>query len=852
MTAAPLFHLTLDSLTLPSPAWTDGRAPLASFAPSERLRLKILCTGKVQGVGFRPFVYRLATAHTLAGKTQNIREGVWSELEGTVQCLNGFLKDFFQCLPSNSRLSSFSIWQIPLETSPGFLIEESLNGDGLVDCLPSIPPDLAPCDVCAQELFSPSNRRYLYPFISCSACGPRFSILRALPYDRENTTLREFLLCEDCLKEYHDPLDRRFHAQPIACPTCGPQLEWHDASGKGMATGAEALERALEAIRLGKCIALLGVGGFQLLVDAQNEAAVERLRHTKGRPEKPFALMVRDLSQVRQICHLSDAETSLLTSPGTPIVLLRRISAERQVHCSRNEIQDPSALNPILIAPNVAPFLENLGILLPASPLHLLLMHRLDGPVVCTSGNRSGEPLCTTLEEGIARLGSLVDGFLSHNRPIARPLDDSVVRVIEDRPQFFRVARGFSPLLFQAPSGPDGLGLGGHLKTSVALRKGNLVMVGPHIGDLETVLALEHHTRSARDLVTLCHVQPSVIARDLHPDHASGHTAIVLTTPHPGAPDAPKGTPPRVVSVQHHEAHARACLLEHSNVLSAGPALAVVWDGAGDGGDGTLFGGEFFRLDIQQCQRVVSLFPFRLPGGSRAFIEPARCALGLLSALALVEPEASASPADTPKHPQHSEALNRLPFSLPERTLLLQLLQRGVQSPQTSSMGRLFDGVAALLNVSGSHAPQTYEGQIAIQLEQLASQAYESTTHSSKEIPNVLPYPAPSLLPPTAPGEPQRLDWRPFVAYCLGTDGESKSLRALNFHRWLVDAIVLVAQSQGLTSVVLTGGCFQNRHLLKEAIQRIRQAGGVPYWPQRLPPNDGGLSAGQVMSPEFR
>lgn len=852
MTAAPLFQRTLDPLAPLPPAWKDWRAPLDSFAPSERLRLKILCTGRVQGVGFRPFIYRLATAHTLVGKTQNIREGVWSELEGTVQNLITFLADFFQCLPSNSRLYSISIWQIPLEYSQEFRIEESLDVDGLADSLPNISPDLAPCDACTRELFSPSNRRYLYPFISCSTCGPRFSILHALPYDRENTSLREFLLCDACTREYHDPLDRRFHAQPLACPTCGPQLEWTDASGKSVVTGAEALECALEAIRLGKCVALLGLGGFQLLVDAQNEAAVARLRHSKRRPHKPFAVMVRDVAQAHRICHLSEAETSLLTSPGRPIVLVRRKDAARQVERSLDEIQHFPESNPIFLAPNIAPSLENLGILLPASPLHLLLMHPLDGSVVCTSGNRSGEPLCTTLEEGITRLGPLVDGFLSHNRPIARPLDDSVVRVIEDRPQFFRVARGFSPLLFQAPPGPAGLGLGGHLKTSVALRKGNQVMIGPHIGDLETVLALEHHTRSARDLATLCHVQPSVIARDLHPDHASEHTAIALLTPRTGALDAHSGTPPRLLSVQHHEAHARACLLEHPDALTAGPALAVVWDGAGDGGDGTLFGGEFFRIDAQQCQRVVSLFPFRLPGGSRAFIEPARCALGLLSALTSVELTASAPGANTREHAPYSEAVNRLPFSALERTLLLQLLQRGVQSPQTSSMGRLFDGIAALLNISGSHAPQTYEGQIALQLEQLASQAYESTAQFSPDTLNGRPYPAPSLLPPTAPGEPQRLDWRPFVAYCLETDGASKSLRALYFHQWLVDAIVRVAQSQGLTSVVLTGGCFQNRRLLEEAILQLRRAGCVPYWPQQLPPNDGGLSAGQVMSPEFR
>jgi hydrogenase maturation protein HypF len=754
--------------------------------------------GAVQGVGFRPFVHRLAVELGLSGSVGNSSQGVFIEAEGPFASLEQFLRRLQAEKPPRSFIQSLESWWSDPAGLAGFEIRPGETGGGKTAI---IMPDIATCPDCLREIFDPLNRRYLYPFTNCTNCGPRFSIVESLPYDRANTSMKQFALCPECEREYRDPENRRFHAQPNACPKCGPSLELWDAAGAVLASHHQALLRAAQSVRDGQILALKGVGGFQLIVDARCEEAVRRLRHRKQRDEKPLAVMYPSLEDARAACRVADAEARLLLSPESPIVLLKRIAA---------------------LAPSVAPGNPDLGVMLPYSPLHHLLMFELKFPVVATSGNLSDEPICTDEREALQRLRRIADVFLVHNRPIVRHVDDSVARVVLGREQVLRRARGYAPLPVRLAeerparaldAASPVLAVGGHLKNTVALAIGPQVFVSQHIGDLETVPSYEAFLRVIRDFERLYEASPAVIAADGHPDYLSTKFAAGLLAAKPGL---------RGVSVQHHAAHVLACAAENE---LAPPFLGVAWDGTGRGSDGTVWGGEFFLVTGSACKRVAHFRQFRLPGGSRAVREPRRAALGMLAEMG----DASAP------------ALGELPpiksFSPAELAALTAMLKNGVHSPLTSSAGRLFDAVAALL---GLRQIARFEGQAAMELEFAmdnvnTGEAYAFEIHGKNQ----------------TGGEPLLVvDWSPMVKGILADlkGGVPVGLISAKFHNALAGVIVAVARRVGQPQVALSGGCFQNRHLVEITDARLAREGFRPCWPQRIPPNDGGIALGQIVA----
>jgi len=730
----------------------------------------------------RPFVYRLARNLGLAGWVSNGPEGVIVEVEGPPPSLAEFEVRLRRDCPPPADIVDCRVQTVPVAGERSFRVAAS-RADGAV--APFALPDLAPCAHCVRELFDPANRRFRYPFISCTHCGPRYSILDALPFDRERTAMTGFPLCADCLEEYRDPSDRRFHAQTTCCPKCGPALALWEANGRTLALGEDALAHAVERVRRGQVLALQGVGGFQLLVDAADQDAVQRLRERKHRPHKPFALMAADLAAARELCHVSDEEARLLTSPAAPIVLLRRRDA------------------PAAIASAVAPGQNRLGLLLPASPLHHLLARDFGAPLVCTSGNRGNEPICIAPEEARLRLAGIADVFLVHDRPIRQPLDDSVARVAGGNILMLRRARGYvpRPVALNADT-PPVLAAGGHLKNTVAYADGRRAILSQHLGDLDTAESLERHRATAELLPRLFGRPPRSVACDRHPDYAASRWAETT------------GLPLR--RVPHHLAHALACMAEHG---LKPPVLAVTWDGLGLGEDGTLWGGEFLRVTEGGHRRIASLLPLRLPGGERAIGDPRRSALSVLYAL------------------YGENVPDRLPTTLKSRlepatlAALLRLLQTGTQSPECSSAGRLFDAAASLLGLCHDIS---FEGQAAMALEAAAEQIGED----GETI-----YPIPLL-----DGESKRLDWRSLFQALLDDQagGVPATVLAYRFHASLAAAVADVAAAESVPAVVLAGGCFQNRLLLELCAERLRRAGLRVYWPQRIPPNDGGLALGQI------
>lgn len=787
-----------------------NRVTTISEAP---VRLRMTIRGAVQGVGFRPFVYRLATELKLTGWVNNSPQGVAVEVEGLRASAEEFLLRLEVEKPPHSSIQSLEAAWLDAAGFGSFEIRAS-DGDGAKTAL--VLPDIATCADCRREIFDPTNRRYHYPFTNCTHCGPRFSILESLPYDRANTAMKSFTMCARCQAEYDDPRARRFHAQPNACPACGPHLELWDAHGRRLETQDIALRAAVDAIRRGMIVAVKGLGGFHLLVAARDERAVRRLRERKHREEKPFALMFPSLESAREAGEVSPLEARLLRSPEAPIVLLRR---RRESEISNPKTQISSA---------VAPGNPYLGVMLPYTPLHHLLLAELGVPVVATSGNLSDEPICTDEREALERLGGIADFLLVHNRPIVRHMDDSIVRVVAGRELVLRRARGFAPLPVQlvaadvrrlklqsqaqlAQSEPPYVGcyesvlaVGAHLKNSVALSVGNQVFISQHIGDLETAPALAAFRRVTADLPRLYEVHPEVIAADAHPDYLSTQFAKERVAQSPGA---------RFISVQHHYAHVLSCMAE--NELEP-PALGVCWDGTGYGSDGTIWGGEFLRVTDDGFERVAHLRPFRLPGGEQAMREPRRAALGLLYEFLGEE----------------AFTLKRLPplgaFSETELRTLRQMLARGVNAPLTSSVGRLFDAVASLL---GLRQVAGFEGQAAMEVEFAADagasdEAYELTLSDGV------------------------LDWTPMMHDLLHDIDEHipTATIAAKVHHALVEGIVAVARVVGEERVALSGGCFQNKYLTECAVRRLREEGFRPHWHQRVPPNDGGIALGQVLA----
>ncbi|MBP9900022.1 MAG: carbamoyltransferase HypF [Verrucomicrobia bacterium] len=788
-------------------------------------RLKLAVRGVVQGVGFRPFVHRLATELGLTGWVNNSAQGVFIEVEGRRMALDQFLLRLETEKPPRSFIQSKEAIWLAAGGYPNFEIRASEPG-GAKTAL--ILPDLATCPACRREISDPTNRRHQYPFTNCTHCGPRFSIIEALPYDRANTTMRRFRMCPACQAEYDNPCDRRFHAQPNACPVCGPQLElWpgHPSNSwlrdpheppRRLAHGHDALLSAAHVIRCGQIVAVKGVGGFHLLVDARDGAAVRRLRERKQREEKPFALMFPSLESVKAVCEVSPLEERLLRSPEAPIVLLKRLAPPPPNPSSQERVRvvahdEPSGLP---IADSVAPGNPCLGVMLPSNPLHHLLLAELGFPVVATSGNLSDEPICTDEFEAIERLRGIADVLLVHDRPIVRPVDDSIVRVMVDREMIMRRARGYAPLPITFSSQPSTrdsqpiLAVGAHLKNAVALAVDGQVFISQHIGDLATEPAHDAFCRVAADLPRLYDAKPAVIVADLHPDYRSTKFA---------QEQAVSAGRLRYVGVQHHVAHVLACVAENEVAL---PALGVAWDGTGYGPDSTIWGGEFFLVTNVAVTRAAYLRPFRLPGGDAAVKEPRRAALGLLYEMYGNEVFAR---KDLPTVSAFTDA---------ELHSLLTMLERGVNAPFTSSMGRLFDAVASL---TGLRQKMQFEGQAAMELE-FALNGIQ--TDERYDMPFVSHHAA--LV----------LDWAPMIA-AMGEDLQRHlplGNIAAKFHNALAQAIVHVAQRIGCPRVALSGGCLQNRYLTERSVRRLRAAGFQPHWHQRVPPNDGGIALGQVFA----
>jgi hydrogenase maturation protein HypF len=777
-------------------------------------RLRLVCRGVVQGVGFRPAVHRLARELGLRGSLDNQQGAVVLELWGPRAALEQLLARLPGALPAPAHLEPLE----PQWLAAGAVLPQDLRiGSSGAQPLqlgwlaPGLAPDLAPCGACLAELQDPANRRYRYPFISCSSCGPRYSIATAEPYCRAHTSLVGFRLCRECQTEFDDPDGRRFHAETIACPSCGPRLQWVGPPGSPGIV-ADPLGQAVALLRSGGILALQGVGGFQLLVDATNSRAVVRLRRRKQRPTKPLALLLAEPAPLEPWLRISAAERRCLHSPAAPIVLLQRRDGSG---CPLSEA--------------LAAGCADLGLMLPASPLHWLLATEAAVPLVVTSGNRSGRPLAHTQAEALAWLGDpaapIADGFLLHDRAVVRPLDDSVLRCIDGQPQLLRRARGYAPGPLPLPApGPVILALGGDLKCAPALAVGQQAWVAPPLGDLAEACTHARWQAGLGELVGRSDGQLAMVCSDAHPGYLSRHWAKALCQSRP---------PVQHWSVQHHQAHALAVLAEHGR---RPPAQALAFDGLGLGtGAVPLWGGEGLLVGADGgIRRDVCLRPLALLGADQAVREPRRVALGLLAALG---PAALA---------HRGAAATLAAFAPGERQLLLQALATDCQSPLCSSVGRLFDGVASLLDLV---QVLDHEGQGGLLLEGAATAAR---------------LPVPHYALPLQPASvdlalPHWWDWHPLVAALLAdrAAGVPAAAMALGFHRALIAAAVGWAHQAARRQpgaggqapvVVLCGGCFQNRLLLDGTRRALHRAGLEPLWAQQLPSGDGGLALGQLLA----
>jgi hydrogenase maturation protein HypF len=742
-------------------------------------RRQVRVTGTVQGVGFRPFVYRQAVALGLVGFVRNDSAGVLIEVEGQAGALDELVRRLGDEGPPLARVSAVVATAIPSTGAEQvFAIVESRQ-DGPPTAPVSI--DTATCAECLAEVDDPGDRRYRYPFTNCTNCGPRYTIVLGVPYDRPATTMAGFAMCPDCQREYDDPADRRFHAQPNACPVCGPQLSWRQPDGQLLAKGPDALDQAVNAILRHQIVAIKGLGGFHLAADATSEAAVVELRRRKARDDKPFAVMVKDITQATRLCHLDPAAKAALASNKKPIVL---------APCR------PDAA----VARGVAPGLPELGLLLPYTPLHHLLLAGTDRPLVMTSGNLSDDPIAHTDDDAVARLGPLVDGLLSHDRPIHIRCDDSVLRVADRGIQLLRRSRGYAPepMPLPAPARRRVLAVGAELKNTVAVARDDWLVASHHVGDLEHLATYRSFRQALDHLSDVFAVRPDVVAHDLHPEYLSTKLAVDLDLPTWG--------------IQHHHAHIASCLVEHGVI---GPVLGLAFDGLGYGPDGTLWGGEFLVAGLQTCRRVGHLRPVPLPGGAAAIRQPWRMA---------------ATWAAVSGRPDVAGRLD------PRAGALLRLIDSPAGGLVTTSVGRLFDAVAALL---GIRLQVSYEGQAAIELEAAA---------------RTVPAGAVAPLPMERGWVNGRLilDPGPLVAAVIRArdDGEKVEEVAAAFHEGLaaaaVGAAVELARAHSMTTVALSGGVFQNARLTSLVTTSLEQEGLAVLTHHHVPANDGGISIGQA------
>ncbi|HEY7581833.1 MAG TPA: carbamoyltransferase HypF [Acetobacteraceae bacterium] len=739
---------------------------------------EIRVRGRVQGVGFRPAVWRLAQECGLSGDVRNDSEGVLIHVAGEERAVAALIDHLKRSPPALARIDRLEIAPTSRPCGVGFRIVDSADGTARTE----IAPDAAVCAECSREVLDPARRRYRYPFANCTQCGPRFSIIRAIPYDRAATTMAGFRLCPACDAEYRQPADRRFHAEAIACGACGPQARLVPDI-----LSPDVIDAAAALLRDGRIVAVKGLGGYQLACDATNAATVFRLRAAKHRDGKPFALMARDLDVVRRYCAVSAGEARLLRGSSAPIVLLRASGSAKL----------PEA---------VAPGLTTLGFMLPTTPLHLLLLHHIDVPMVMTSGNLTDAPQIIDDDAALALLGGIADFVLTHDRDIARRVDDSVLRVVSGKPRILRRARGYAPSAIPLPAGfaaaPDVLAAGGEQKTTFCLLKDGAAILSPHIGDLEDARTFDDYRRGIADFSRLFSHAPVAIAIDPHPEY--------LSTKH--AREAGL----TLIEIQHHHAHVAACLAENGWPLAAPPVLGIVLDGLGWGSDGTIWGGEFLLADYRGSRRLAALQPVAMPGGTAAVREPWRNLYAHLRAAGM-QPET------------------------PHRLLDAMIRQR-VNAPMASSCGRLFDAVAAALGICVQR--QSHEGEAASRLEALVCE--RTLLHEDDELAYRL-----TISPQTADGMAligYRAMWQALMHD--RADGTPAGVIAARFHKAVAIAAVTMARTlaaqERFDTVALSGGCFQNAVLLQQTERRLRAAGFAVLTHSAVPANDAGLSLGQA------
>ncbi len=755
---------------------SDDRTTVGS-----RICRQFVVRGTVQGVGFRPFVYRLATELALAGSVHNAGDGVTIVVEGETGSIEQFLPRLKRELPPLAQITSLTTAELPPTGRTSFTIipsDHSHSADTF------IPPDIATCDDCLSELFARDNRRHRYPFINCTNCGPRYTIVNRIPYDRPFTSMCRFSLCPECEREYHNPADRRFHAQPNACPTCGPHLTLHRSDGTAVESD-DPIRETVAHLKAGRIVAIKGVGGFHLAVDPFNDTAVAELRRRKGRAQKPFALMAESIEAVRRYCDISPAEVELLSDMRRPIVLLRALSGTS-------------------ITPSVAPAQKFLGFMLAYSPLHHLLLRGSFDALVMTSANFAEEPIVIDNDEAFARLSSLADYILVHDRDIVQRCDDSVVRMIDGFPQIVRRSRGFvpRPVMLRIPLKHRVLAVGGELKSVVGLGRGDAVVLSQHIGDLDNPSALKFFVQSVSHLQSVMQVQPDLIACDLHPEYLSTKWAR-------GQSELP------VVGIQHHHAHLASVLGDNG---VTGRAIGIILDGTGYGSDGTIWGGEVLIGDAATFDRFAWLEPVPMPGGTAAIRSPWRMAVSYLHHAFGEEYDAVAT--------------RLLPgVSIEQRRMLVDMISHNINSPRTSSCGRLFDGVSAML---GLRTEITYDAQAAIELEMAATESGDTDTEQVD----------------AARGA---LDIRPIIRSVATRrmNGDSSGDIARWFHAAVADLFVSAAIAarthSGVAVVALGGGVLHNAILTRLICRRLHRERFEVLLARQVPPNDGGLALGQAV-----
>jgi hydrogenase maturation protein HypF len=736
---------------------------------------RVVLTGDVQGLGVRPAIHRWATRLGLRGCVQNSSRGVQIEIEGSKESIHKFEKELLCSLPRQALVAHLEVETIQPAGRQAFTIVHEPTNAPLAA---RVPQDRVVCDACLREITAPHDRRRNYPLTSCTTCGPRYSVIQAMPYERRDTTMQAFPMCAECRGEYESPRDRRFHAETMSCPECGPQVQVRVENRDDNHFDANLLSDVRRCLAAGKIVALKGVGGYQLLVDATNPSAVQRLRDRKGRRAKPLAVMVASDEVAEQLAHLGAAEFAALNDPSGPIVLAQARERSR-------------------LAPAVCHQLNTVGIMRPTTPLHTLVTCAFARPLVCTSGNREGDPLEYQNESADTALANVADVWLHHNRDIAHAIDDSVVRIIGGRRVSLRLGRGLAPLPLELSAPAPLVALGGHLKSALAWSNGVQCVLGPHIGDLETIATRERYLAHLKDMLRLYRFRPRLLVHDLHPDYFSTQWAARQKVPR--------------LAVQHHHAHVAAGMLEHGWLERR--VLGVAWDGTGYGPDGTIWGGEFLVCQGADFERVGRLRPFALPGGDVAIRQPWRTAISVCSQL-----DAAGGLA------------HQLLWKVPK--VQLQQVQRVVQrpklSPVTSSAGRLIDAAAALI-LGIDHVE--FEGQAAMRLEAAADQDARGWYHF-----------------PVVEDQLCELDWRPLFEGLVADiqRGIDAGTLAMKFHRSLAHGIVSICRRWNELPVVFSGGVFQNKLLTELIADMGGDTSQVFGFPGAVPPNDGGLAAGQL------